>query len=133
MPILRLFCMILNFICKRNFLSFDLVPLKRSINSNLILIIPISLTLLSNTYVLLFIWSTISFKSFIVTTYESNNFSLFIMLVFSSYKVVALNVVATGALKSIASTVSLYYNLGSECVTEPYTVNTMRSNNGLGM
>jgi len=35
------------------------------------------------------------------------------------YKVVALNVIATGALKGMASTFLLYCDLGSEYVTEP--------------
>ena len=45
----------LKLIYKRNPLSFNLVPLKHSMDSNLTLVIPISLTLLSNTYILLFI------------------------------------------------------------------------------
>src|SRR6266705_2680057 len=95
--------MILNLIYERNPLSFNLVPLKRSIDSNLTLVIPISLTLLSNAYVLLFIWSTISLNSFIVTTCKSSDFSLSTILVSLSYEVVAFDIIATGALGGMAS------------------------------
>jgi len=51
----------------------------------------------------------------------------------SFYKVVAFNIIATGTLGGMASTTSLYRNLGSEYITEPYTVNTVKSTNKLGM
>src|SRR6266705_2863168 len=103
-PILAFSCMTLNCIYKRNPLSFDLVPSNRSIDNNLTLAIPISLTLFSNACVLLFIYLTISLNSFIVTIYKSNDFKLSIILVSSPYDVVAFNVVITGALRGIAST-----------------------------
>ena len=49
-PILAFSCITLNRIYKRNPLSFNLVPLNRSMDSNLTLDNPISLILLSNAY-----------------------------------------------------------------------------------
>src|SRR6266702_8049182 len=94
--------MILNLICKRNPLSFDLVPSKHLINGNLTLVIPISLTLLSNACVLLFIWLIISFNCFIVTICKSSDFLLFTILVFLSRDIVVFNVIVIGALGGIA-------------------------------
>src|SRR6266568_7854035 len=96
------FYVILNLIYKRDPLSFDLVLSKHSIDNNLTLAIPISLTLLSNTYILLFIYSTISLNSFIVTTYKSNDLKLSTILVSLFYNIVAFNIVAKGALKGMA-------------------------------
>jgi len=96
--------MILNFICERNPLSFNLVLLNHSMDSNLTLAIPISLTLLSNACVLLFICLTISLNSLIVTTYESGDPKLFTILVSSSLDIVAFDVIVTGTLGGIIST-----------------------------
>src|SRR6266702_1080480 len=108
-------CIILNLIYERNFLSFNLVPLKRSMDNNLTLAIPISLTLLSSAYILLFIYLTISFNSFIVTTYESNDPKLSIILISPSYDIVAFNIITTSTLKGIAlipcHTVTLVVNI----------------------
>src|SRR6266702_7255859 len=101
--------MTLNFIYKRNPLSFDLVPSKRLIDNNFTLVIPILLTLLSNACVLLFIWSTISLNCFIVTTCESSILLSSTILVFLSCKVVAFDVIATGVLKGMALTFLSYY------------------------
>src|SRR6266571_1762030 len=98
------FYVILNLICERNPLSFNLIPLNHSIDGNLTLVIPISLTLLSNAYVLLFIYSTISFNSLIMTTCEFSDPKLSTILMSSSLDVVAFNVVATGTLGGIVST-----------------------------
>jgi hypothetical protein len=127
MPILRLFYMTLNFIYKRNPLSFNLVLSKRLINNNLTLVIPISLTLLFNTCKLSFIYSTIYLNYPIITIYKLIILSSFTILI-SSYKVITLNIIATGTLKSIASLMS-YYNLSSKCITKPCAINTMRSAN----
>src|SRR6266702_2145670 len=95
--------MILNLIYERNPLSFNLIPSKHLIDSNLTLVISISLTLLSNAYVLLFMWSTISFKSFIVITYKFGDSSFFTILVSLSREVVAFNIIAIGTLGGIVS------------------------------
>src|SRR6266568_6281366 len=104
MPILAFSCVTLNLIYKRNPLSFNLVPSNHSIDNNLTLAIPISLTLLSNTYILLFIYLTISFNFFIITICKSNDFKLSTILMSSPYNIVAFNIVATGILKGIVST-----------------------------
>src|SRR6266702_1661069 len=96
--------MILNLICKRNPLSFNLVLSKHSIDSNLTLAIPISLTLLSNTCVLLFIYLIISLNSFIMTIYKSSDFELSTILISSPHDVVAFNIITTGALEGIVLT-----------------------------
>ena len=96
--------MILNFIYKRNPLSFNLFLLKHLMDSNLTLVIPISLTLLFNAYVLLFIYLTISFNSFIMITCKSSDPELFTILVSLSCDIVTFDVIATGVLKGIAST-----------------------------
>jgi len=49
-PILAFFYITLNYIYKRNLLSFNLVPLNYLMDSNLTLDNPISLILLSNAY-----------------------------------------------------------------------------------
>ena len=94
--------MTLNHICKRNPLSFNLVPLKHSIDSNLTLAIPILLTLLSSAYILLFIYLIIFLNFFIVTTYEFNNLELSTILVFSSCNMVTFNIITISTLKGIA-------------------------------
>src|SRR6266704_6982290 len=76
--------MTLNHIYKRNLLSFDLVPSNHLINGNLTFDNPIPLILLSNTNWLLFIYSTISFKTFVMTNCESYVISLLTILVSSS-------------------------------------------------
>src|SRR6266700_7868289 len=76
--------MILNHIYKRNPLSFNLVPSNRLMDGNLIFDNPIPLILLSNANWLLFIWSTISFKTFVMTNCESCVVSLLTILVSSS-------------------------------------------------
>ena len=73
-------------------------------DNNLTLAIPISLTLLSNAYILLFIYLTISFNFFIITICKSNDFKLSTILMSSPYNIVAFNIVATGILKGIVST-----------------------------
>src|SRR6266700_6301779 len=102
MLIFKMFCMILNFICEKNPLNFDLVPSKRSMDGNLTLVIPISLTLLFNACVLLFMWSTISLNCFIVTTYKSFIFLFFIILMSLSHEVVAFDIIATSVLRGMA-------------------------------
>src|SRR6266568_3019842 len=95
MPILAFFYMTLNRIYERNPLSFDLVPSNRSMDGNLTLDNPISLTLLSNACWLLFIWSTTPLSSLIVTICESCVASSSTMLVSSSrLKVLGPDVVA---------------------------------------
>src|SRR6266702_3573082 len=69
--ILSFSCMTLNRICKGNPLSFNLVPLNHSMDGNLTFDSPIPLILLSSANWLLFIWSMIFFKTFVVTNYES--------------------------------------------------------------
>ena len=68
-----------------------------------------------------------------MTTYKSNNSLLSTILVSSSYKIIAFNIIVTGALKGIVSIALSCHNLNSECVTEPYAVNMVKSGNGLGM
>ena len=85
-------------------MSFDLVLSKRSIDSNLTLAIPISLTLLFNAYILLFMCLIISFNSFIVIIYKSSDFELSTILVSSPHNIIAFDIVATGALKGIVLT-----------------------------
>src|SRR6266571_8475080 len=102
-------CVILNLIYKRNPLSFDLVLLKHSINNNLTLAILILLTLLFNTYILLFIYLIISLNSFIITTYKSNNPKLFIILISSFYNIVVFNIIIISTLKNI--TLTPYYTI----------------------
>src|SRR6266568_3357537 len=116
--------MTLNLIYKRNPLSFDLIPSKHLTDGNLTLVIPISLTLLSNACMLLFMWSTISLNSFIVTIYKSGDLLLFAILVFFC-EVVAFDIVVTGALKGIASIPLLYCNLGNKYVTKLRTKDTV--------
>ena len=101
--------MILNLIYKRNPLSFNLVPSNCLIDNNLTLVIPISLTLLSNAYVLLFIYLTISLNSLIVTTYKSNDPELSTILMSSFPDMVAFNIIAINALGGIVLT--LYYTV----------------------
>src|SRR6266550_8477011 len=81
MPILAFFCMTLNRIYKRNPLSFNLVPLNRSMDGNLTLDNSILLTLLSNACWLLFIWSMTPFSSLIMTIYEFYVMSLLTILI----------------------------------------------------
>ena len=125
--------MILNFIYKRNLLSFDLVLSKHSIDGNLTLVIPILLTLLSNTCVLLFIWSTISLNYFIITTCKSFMLSSSTILVSLSHEIVTFNIIAIGALGGIASILLSYYDLSNEYVTELCAVNMVKSVNRLGI
>ena len=86
-------------------MSFDLVPSEHSMDGNLTLVIPISLTLLFNACVLLFIWSTTSLNSFIVTIYKSYDFvKPSAILVSLSCDVVAFDIIAAGVLGGIVST-----------------------------
>src|SRR6266550_4411827 len=95
MPILAFSCMTLNCICKRNPLSFNLVPLNYLMDGNLTLDNPISLTLLSNACWLLFIWSTTPFNSLIVTICKSCIVLLSTILVLlSRFEVLGLDIVA---------------------------------------
>src|SRR6266550_3477852 len=114
--------MILNLIYKRNPLSFNLIPLNHSIDNNLTLVIPISLTLLFNAYVLLFIYSTISLNSFIVTTYKSSNPKLSTILMSLSCDIVVFNIIVIGTLKGMVLILLSYYNCGSECITKPCAI-----------
>src|SRR6266568_8584722 len=95
MPILAFFYMTLNRIYKRNPLNFNLVLSNHSMDGNLTLDNPISLTLLSNAYWLLFIWSTTPLSSLIVTICESCVTLLLTILVLSLHlKVLSPDIVA---------------------------------------
>ena len=118
MPILRLSCITLNFIYKRNPLSLNLIPLKYLMDGSLTLVIPTSLILLFNTYILPFIYLIISLNCPIVTIYKFSILSSSTILVSLSHEVDTFIINATGALRGMALLI-LYYDFGSECVMEP--------------
>ena len=78
------------------------MPLKRLMDNNLTLVIPILLTLLSNAYILLFIYLTISLNSLIMIICKSNDFELFTILMPFSRDMVAFDIIITGALGGMA-------------------------------
>ena len=123
---------ILKYICVRNPLSFNLSPVNYLINSSLILVAPILLTLSLSNLLLSVNQLTISYSYPTVTTYKFISAILVSPLVPNFKVVTAIDGVVTSAFGSMLFNF-LYYNYGSNCIIKPYRKYYGGLINGLGI
>ena len=123
---------ILKYICVRNPLSFNLSPINRLIDSNLILVTPILLTLFLSNLLLSVNWLTISYSCPTITTYKSISAMLVSLLVPNFKVVTTIDSVVTSAFSSILFNF-FYYNYSNNYITEPYRRYYSRFLNRLGI